>query len=173
MDIPHTIQHFADFLGKFIDYLGEPVPDVWGHSFGGSIALIYAAHHSAVLRRLIIVSPAISTTGLLTLLGRLYYQITILLPKRMQKSLVSSPIMDHISGELLIKHVSKACKRQLEEAGRRNLKDTNPAIIIESSLSYFKVDFSKTAHKVTVPTLVIAGKLDQLVPIDRIEKLSE
>ncbi|MFZ2544863.1 MAG: alpha/beta hydrolase [Candidatus Saccharimonadales bacterium] len=167
----HTMQNFARFLSEFINSFQLEQFDLWGHSFGGSIALLYASHHPVRLDKLVLVSPAVSVSGPLATLGTIYYKFARILPLRTQKAWLSSTIVDHISGELLIKHVSSQRKSQLLKAGHRNLQEINPPVIIDSSLSYFKINCISLAKQIKAPVLIIAGQLDQLVPLSRLEML--
>lgn len=173
MDVPHTIENYALFIKEFAQALSLPPFVLWGHSFGGSICLYYVAHHHHAVRRLVLVSPAIVTTGLLERIGTQYYKVATHLPKKMQRSWLASRLFDRVSGELLIKNVSPERKKKLIDAGKENLKETRPQVLLESYLSYYELDFLNIAPAVTVPTLVIAGQLDTLVPLEALENLTK
>lgn len=58
---PHTLESSADDLARLADHLGVPLAAVLGHSFGGKVALAYAATAPAELRQLWVIdsTPAV------------------------------------------------------------------------------------------------------------------
>ena len=172
MQCKHTLRNFAVYLHSFIHaLLGEEHFTLWGHSYGGSICIEYASLYPEQLKSLVLVSPAVSVDGLLAKAAAVYYKASYLLPKQLRKAWLANSIIDQISAELLIKNVSKQRKLEMKAAGKSNLKELNPTVVVESSLSYFETDLLRAARKIQTRTLVIAGALDQVVPLARIELL--
>ena len=174
MKCEHTLQNFAGFLDLFIkSLLNVDRFTLLGHSYGGSICIEYAALYPERLQQLILVSPAISIDGFWAAAGAMYYKASYLLPKKWQRAWLANSTIDRISAELLIKNVSKRRKQEMKAAGKRNLAELKPAVVIESSLSYFKSDLLEVARKIKMRTLIIAGALDQVVSLARIQSLHE
>ena len=71
----------------------------------------------------------------------------------------------------MIKNVSPGRKKQLIASGRQNLKETNPEVVVESLGSYKTTNIYRMAEKITVPTLIIAGRLDPLAPLPKVKLL--
>jgi pimeloyl-ACP methyl ester carboxylesterase len=76
---PHTIARAADDLVRLGDALALPVRGVLGHSFGGKVALAYAARRASPLEQAWVLdaspgaraSSASSVQGIVALLGRI------------------------------------------------------------------------------------------------------
>ena len=171
-----TMGNFAQFLDEFIRYLDLKSFDLWAHSFGGSIAMMYVSMYQPQnLRSLILVSPALQskTISPVTGLMKIYYKLATIMPPKMQRVWLASKTIDHISSKFMIKNVSHAKRQQMIEDGRSNLKEIQPRVLIEVSLNYLETNFSKLPGKITVPTLVIAGELDRLVSVKQLKSLSE
>jgi 4,5:9,10-diseco-3-hydroxy-5,9,17-trioxoandrosta-1(10),2-diene-4-oate hydrolase len=56
-DMHYSISGMADFLERFREVLGVETADLVGHSFGGQIAVHYAANHPDRVRRLVLIDP--------------------------------------------------------------------------------------------------------------------
>lgn len=168
----HTLRNFAFFLKAFAERLRLTDFTLWGHSYGGSVCIEYAAMRPRNLKLLVLVSPAVAAGGVLAKLGTWYYRAAPLLPKQWQRAWLASPLVDRLSGELLVKNVSRGRKREMLAAGRRNLQEIRPDVVMESSLSYLGTDLIKMAGRIQVKTLIIAGRLDRVVPLPRIGKLA-
>ena len=168
----HTLKNYGQFLKLFIAELSLRDFTLFGHSYGGAICIQYAALQPAELQKLVLVSPAVSQDGFSSKLMAFYYKITNQLPASWRKSWLANATIDRIGGELLITNVSKKRKAELLKAGAKNLKELNPKVVVESFLSFLRTNAFSAARKMKVPTLIIAGAKDQIVPLARLQKLN-
>lgn len=168
----HTMNYYSSFITSFVEVLDLKNYHLFGHSFGASICVQFAATQPRGLNKLILVCPAIPAAGLIPSVVKLYYRTTYLLPKRLRKRWLSSAFIDRVQGEFMIKNVSDSRKNELIEAGLRNLDEINPDVVVESLLSFLHTNLYHLAAHIRVPTLVIAGALDYIVPIDQIIQLN-
>src|SRR5207245_5106801 len=53
-----TLEATADYLARWMDAVGLAEVDVAGHSHGGAIAMLLAAHHPQRVGKLILFAPA-------------------------------------------------------------------------------------------------------------------
>lgn len=169
----HTIPQYAATLHALVQALGLTDFHLWGHSFGGSVCIDYAATYPEHISDLTLVSPAVVTDGLLEKLGAGYYKIATKLPEKAQYSLIANKLIDRLSAEVLIKNVSPERKRAMIQSGKENLKEAKPNVLVESYLSFYHLNFFELAHIITLPVYIIAGKLDTIVGLNELEKISK
>lgn len=172
MEKKHTLLNYGLFLELFAAKLLLKNFVLWGHSYGGSICIQYAALQPTRMKKLVLVSPAISAEGFISKLTSLYYKATYLLPPKWRKAWLANPTMDRIGAELLIMNVSKKRKAELIKAGKKNLEEVNPKVIVQSLLSFLRTNAFKAARKIKVQTLIIAGEKDQVIPLARLTQLN-
>lgn len=168
----HTMKYYSSFITSFVDALELKSYYLFGHSLGASICVQYAATRPRGLKKLILACPGIPASGLIPSVVKLYYHATYLLPKKWRKRWLGSAFIDRVQGEFMIKNVSESRKDELIEAGLRNLDEINPTVVVESLISFLQTNLYHLAAHITVPTLVIAGALDLIVPIDQIIQLN-
>src|SRR4030042_2957426 len=167
----HSLKNYALFLNSFVTSLGLKDFYLWGHSLGGSIGIQYAAMFPNLINKLILVSPAISGKGFLENLEADYYKLTNFLPRKYRKIWVANELISKLGGELLIRGVSNKRKQELINSGIKDLKEAKSRVIVESALSYLKTDLIELSKKIAAETLLIAGELDIIVPLERIKIL--
>src|SRR5258706_124436 len=82
-----------------------------------------------------------------------------------QHFFIASRRMDRLSGRLLIVSVSDKRRQELIERGARNLELMNPVVVTENYLSAFGTRLQGYAQNVRMPTLIIGGPHDRIVPL--------
>lgn len=170
-DRQHTIENYSVFIHDLIVHLGLKQPHLLGHSFGSLIAAHYAAEYPDELHKLILVNP-ISTPArrgskkLSTNLAALYYWLGTSLPSRAGNALLRGR-----TGTLLISYaMAKTKDRQLRTLiHREHLTHFSRFYTPRSVNEAFRASISSTvqdfAHKIKVPTLLIAGARDEIAPL--------
>lgn len=171
MKAKHTIENFAKYIGDFADHIGIEKYSLIGHSYGASICVVLASMQSSKLQKLVLINPAVPFESIFNNISDIYTQVARILPKSWRKTWLSNPIFDTLSAEIMIKNVSPRRKKQLIASGRQNLKETNPEVVVESLGSYRNTNIYQLAEKITVPTLIIAGRLDPLAPLSKVKIL--
>jgi len=165
----HNLKNYAQFLNSFVANLGLKEFFLWGHSFGGSICIQYAATFPDRIKNLILVSPAVAGKGVVETLEADYYKLTSFLPRKYRKIWVANELLNQLGGNLLLKQVSGNRKKELIHAGAENLKEAKPKVIVESALSYLRTDLISLSKKIKTRTLIIVGAADIIAPLERLK----
>ncbi len=171
MSLSHTLKNYSTMLEVFCDKLHLKTFSLWGHSFGGSLCLLFASRTKRNVERIVLVSPALPGKGIVTSLAILYYRIAALLPRRIQKFWLASTLLNDLFRWYFLKRVHGRQRKKLMKDGRAELRDFNADVVIEGFLSFFRSNMLKAAASISVPTTIIAGDLDDLVPLSALETL--
>ena len=161
----HTIKNYAHFIQKFITALNLQQVDLVGHSYGASIALVFASLYPRSLEHLILISPAIPFHSLSHTLAQTQLAISRKLPARWQKAWLASPLIEIASSLLTIKTVSRRRKFELMLIGIRTAREQRPRVVMECLESFLSTSFYRYAQKITAPTFILAGEADIIAPI--------
>jgi len=172
-EAPHDISGYTEFVRQFIASLALPEkPALLGHSFGSIITSSFAASHGDLIDRLIMINtiatPALKGPKAISSFGaKLYYRIGAKLPERMGNALLSSKIMVKATSVVLTKTKDKALKKDIHRHhlehfssfhNRNTLLEAFNASVAHNALEY--------AEHIRVPTLLIAGALDDIAPLE-------
>jgi pimeloyl-ACP methyl ester carboxylesterase len=171
LDVPHTLVNYAQWFDEFVRVTGLKDYVSWSHSYSGSIALIHAAQGKHKPTVMISVSLAAMRRDWASMMSTWYYQLGRVMPKEIQRRWISSRFIDHATGRWLFMTVSTARRKALQKRGDENLPILNALVVTEEYLSALDTDLDRYAAKVTVPTLLIAGARDFIVPLRRLEHL--
>jgi pimeloyl-ACP methyl ester carboxylesterase len=134
----------VEFLRSWLDAIAVPRAHVLGHSWGGAVAIRLAATSPDRVSRLILVNSAGLPLG---------GPVPLLIPRLFRSG---SPIRRDALGVIA-----------------RDLFQTGPRNIVAMALDITRDDVSALLPTITVPTLVIWGSNDHLVPVRLGEKLVE
>jgi pimeloyl-ACP methyl ester carboxylesterase len=142
---PLTIYDYYEILNEFTSKLKIKKPIIIGHSFGGRIALIYAS---------------IKPVTKLILFGTPFKKrITkISLKLRIFKILKQIPILNKLED------ISK------KFIGSRDYRNANP-IMRKILVNIVNEDLTENAKKITCPTIIINGDLDNEVLVEEAKEL--
>ena len=162
---PHTIKNYAHFIQKFIVALNLKQVDIVGHSYGASIALVFASLYPKSLEHLILISPAIPFHSISHTLAQTQLAISRKLPARWRKAWLASPLIEIASSLLTIKTVRRRRKFELMLIGIRTAREQRPQLVMEGLESFLSTSFYRHAQKITVPTFILAGEADIIAPI--------
>jgi len=144
---PWTTKDYAIMLSEFLDELKISCPIIMGHSFGGRVAIMYAANHP-VKKLVLFGSPCVKEEKPLSMKQKLYkklYQIKFLAPL----------------GDKMKKHL-----------GSTDYKNASN-IMRDTLVNVVNYDLSKEAMEVFAPTLLIWGELDTEAPVSDAKKLEQ
>ncbi len=159
--IDYTPEFFVSFLEKFIEALNLEIPVVVGASMGGQIAAQYASAHKGV-QRLILISPAGMMRHSTPALDA--YIMAALYPRE-GSAAHAFRLMDGTGKDANPKVVSTFLA---------NMNRSNAKMAFMSSLLCFKnsKDITPALKKITIPTLLVWGHLDTLIPISYAHKFA-
>lgn len=139
-----TIYDYVEILEELLEELNIHKPILIGHSFGGRVAILYAARNT-VEKLVLFGSPCIRNQRKST-------------KEKVLKSLKKMPGMNRI-GEYAKKFI-----------GSRDYRNASP-IMRETLVNVINEDLSAYAKKIQCPTLLIWGSLDTEAPIEEAREL--
>ncbi len=141
-----TIYDYVEILEELLQSLNIHKPIIMGHSFGGRVAILYAARNP-VSKLVLFSSPCVRDN----------YKST---KEQILKSLKKLPGMNKI-GEFAKKYI-----------GSTDYRNATP-IMRETLVNVVNEDLSSYAKKIECPTLLIWGTLDTEAPIEDAKKLEQ
>ncbi len=170
----YSLDAYVQWLHLFVkkQHLTAP-PIILGHSFGSIITAAYAARYPRELRQLILVNP-IGAPALegpkraLTKLAIFYYRVGTILPERAARRWLASKTVVMIMSTTMAKTTDKARRAFIHDQHRQHFSTFHSAQSVseafQTSVSHTVGDF---ARRITVPTLLIAGALDDITPLGK------
>lgn len=170
---PHDISGYTEFVRQFIDELKlTEKPALLGHSFGSIITASFAAAHGDMIEKLILINaiatPALKGPRAISSFGaKLYYRIGAKLPERAGRALLSSKTMVKATSVVLTKTKDKALKKDIHRHHLRHFSSFhNRDTLLEAFNASINHNVSEYAEYIHVPTLLIAGALDDIAPVE-------
>lgn len=142
----YTIYDYTEFLHEFLESLNIENPVLIGHSFGGRVAICYAARY-AVSKLVLFGSPFIK---------REKNGLKVKILKQLKKIKCLNNLAEYMKG-----HMGSADYRAASGVMREILVNT------------VNIDLSEEAKKITVPTLLIWGDKDEAVPVSEAKELEK
>lgn len=168
----YDLASYVAWLHRFVQrlQLSEP-PILLGHSFGSIICAAYAKQYPSTISKLVLVNPigAPALEGpkkVLTKLAIFYYKVGAKLPEKPAgKWLAAKPIVRVMSVSMAKtqnKELRAFIHAQHDEYFSRFHSAQSVLEGFTTSVSHNVGDF---ARDITVPTLLIAGSLDDITPL--------
>lgn len=176
----YSLDEYVLWLDKYIDTLNlSKKPVLFGHSFGSIITSAYATRFPDKISKLILVNP-IGYPALegprwfLTQCAVLYYEIGSILPEKLARRWLSMKLVVNLMSITLAKTKQKPLRKYIHHQHRKYFSRFHDAKTVlasfKTSISYSVKNF---ASSIKVPTLLIAGDLDDITPIQRQKKLTK
>lgn len=166
LTVKHTPLHFAQFVEHFCIALDLHRVDLVGHSYGATVALLYASLYGRRLKSLVLISPTIPDKSWSGQLAQWQVTISKRLPRAWRKAWMGQPLLEVISSQMLIKTVSRRRKLELMKAGMRNTAEIRPDVIIEALEGFLRTPYYAYASQIVVPSLILAGQEDEIASLD-------
>ena len=177
-DSEHSVDRYVSFLKQFIDELHlKEAPVIVGHSFGSIIASHFVAAHPEMADKLILINPIGAPAlegprGVMTRLAIAYYWLGRKLPGRAAKSWLGAPPIVKVMSVTMAKTTDKELKKYIHDQHRQHFSTfASPTVVAESFKASVSNDVSHVAHKLALPTLLIAGSQDDITPLDKQHEL--
>lgn len=144
LENPWTIEDYEKFLEEFLKELKIKKPTLIGHSFGGRVAITYAAKNK-VEKVVLLGSPCVRENK-------------INKKEKLLKKMKKIPLLKGI-GEYMKKYI-----------GSEDYKNATP-VMRETLVKVVNEDLSDYAKKIECPTLLIWGSKDTAAPLEDARKL--
>ena len=167
----HSLMDYAAWLDQFVEALRLDEYVVSGHSYGGSIALIHSVQGSYKPEALIAVSPAVIRTGPLRFFTTGYYRVGSLMSETLRYRWLTSRAVEKITDIVLLRTINAYQRKAIRGIRKRERERLRAAVITEEYASSLVVDLKSYASSIEIPTLVIAGAKDPIVPLGELKKL--
>ena len=169
-DHNYQSEHYATFMHAFLDKLGIERCVLVGNSFGGQIAIITALARPARVERLVLIdasgyplAPKSIPLGFLIARIPLLNQITL---HAMPRGLVEDSVRSVYGDPALV--TPALVDRYFELA----LREGNRQALVERMKQVSTDVITKRMAEVKVPTLILWGGRDRLIPVAAVERFS-
>jgi pimeloyl-ACP methyl ester carboxylesterase len=179
----YTIQAFADRVARYIEHSGRGPVHLFGNSLGGAIAVRLAGTRPELVRTLTLVSPAMPFLDpRRSLQGRLVPLLAVPGVERL-----AARWLAQVTPEEMVDQVLEACFADISRICDRRRAEALDEIRIRYTAAHYPEAYVRTlrgivscflraylpgagslwriASRITVPTLVIAGRQDKLIDI--------
>lgn len=167
----HSVKNYANFLYEFCQSIGVKKVHVVGHSFGADIAIVLAAKHPALVQKLVLLNPVISSSKLLGGLSRMYYGFVGVLPRSLRHQLLHNHFLTWVTDSVLFTQASEAQRQQIlrDDYISDHLMGDTP--VLEGYRSILQTPFLKYARRIQTDTLLIGGAKDVLASVSTMAEL--
>jgi pimeloyl-ACP methyl ester carboxylesterase len=169
----HSVENYVEWLKDFIGSLDlAEKPFLLGHSFGSIIASHYAAKYPKTIQKLILENPigAPALEGphkLMTKLSLLYYWLGRNLPEPLGVRLLSGKLFIMIMSNALAKTDDKVLRKLIHQEHLKHFSSYYSRDMLDEAFkASIKHDVSEVARDITVPTLLIAGDIDDITSLE-------
>ena len=176
----HSIDNYVEWLNEFIDNLKlSKLPILLGHSFGSIITSFYAKKHPNNITKLILVNPIGASAlqgrkAIMTQLSLIYYWLGRKLPEKTATKLLSAkPIVMAMSNTMAKTRDTELLQFIHNQHLTHFSKFANRKVVTEAFKASIQNSVRDVARKITVPTLLIAGDIDDITPITQQHELAK
>jgi pimeloyl-ACP methyl ester carboxylesterase len=176
----HSIDNYVKWLNEFIDGLNLSKPPVLlGHSFGSIITSNYASKYPNTIEKLILVNPigAPALKGpraITTRLAIMYFWLGRKLPERPATFLLASKAVVMIMSTTMAKTKDKQLRQYIHNQHLEHFSSfANRKSVSEAFSASIRNNVRDVAHQIPVPTLLIAGDIDDITPVNKQRELQK
>ncbi len=169
---PHSVAGYGQWLAGFLAQLDLPEPPViLGHSFG-SMVTSHALADGVSARALILVNPISSDPKVaagraITGLTRGFYAVSGVLPERAARGWLGNWLIVQFMSMTLVTNDDPTLTKWIHEEHHRYFNGFSDArTVSEGFRASVSTQVGEAAPRVTVPTLMIAGSVDRIAPLE-------
>jgi pimeloyl-ACP methyl ester carboxylesterase len=161
-DAEYGLSYYVDFLRSFMDSAGIPQASFIGHSFGGAIVAGFATRYPTYVNSLVL-SDATGVSKAGTLFNSGFLNILMNMMTVNRKIYCRPLFYNPVSSSLLDEVVLVTDEKKIRKAFLKNCEE----------ISRYDSRYIESLHSITVPTLIIWGRNDVLLPISDAMKYNE
>ncbi|MFA5431257.1 MAG: alpha/beta hydrolase [Candidatus Paceibacterota bacterium] len=167
----HNLKNYSDWLNDFLKALSIDEVIIIGHSFGSRIALVFTNHYPKRVKRLVLITPVLKVDGLLNRILSIYYGITGLLPKYLQKIMLSNGFGKKMGNRIIFKSSDPKIHKEIIDRDIEEIKKLKPQVSIEIFDEFYKFSLIPVGKEIKKDSLLIAGEIDRVSPLGPIREL--
>lgn len=168
----YDLESYVTWLHGFIaKHSTQGAPYLMGHSFGSIICAAYAQKYPRTIKKLVLVNP-IGAPALegprrtMTRLATLYYKIGASLPNKPAHAWLAARPIVRVMSITMVKTKDKGLRTYIHHQHDRYFsRFHNPRSVLESFTTSVSSHVGEFAPDIPVPTLLIAGSLDDITPL--------
>ena len=168
----HNLENYSKWLESFLKELSISKAILVGHSFGSRLGLVFAGHHPEKVEKLVLITPVVKVEGLFARFVSAEYEIAKFLPQYLKRYLMTNALHREVERRIIFKTASQKKRQELMAREKKELKHLNPQINAELFDEFYKFSLIPTGGRVKTKTLVIAGALDEIAPLDSVKELT-
>jgi len=178
LDVKHSIENYVKWLHEFIIDLDLPEPPILlGHSFGSIVASHYAQKYGNTISKLILENPIGAPVlrgakAFLTYLATVYYWLGKVIPEPFGSKLLASKTSVMVMSVTMAKTQNKTTRKFIHNQHLQHFSSyANKQVVDEAFHASIHNDVREVAANIKVPTLLIAGDMDDVTPIKKQKEL--
>jgi pimeloyl-ACP methyl ester carboxylesterase len=172
MQPTHDVAGYAAWVRRFISALELDHFIVLGHSFGALVASRLVADSPKGIERLILVNPVSESNKRLASIGLAFYAVGFALPEAFGQALLNSKAGSYVMSYLMMRTKQASLRSEIYAHHLHDLDHPlSRRVLKEAVASATKGEVLSYASAITLPTLIIAGELDELAPLPKQHQL--
>ncbi len=150
-----TVADLAEDVVGLLEQIGERSAHVVGLSLGGGVALQMGVDYPQQVKSLTIVNAAATLRVPRNRLPSAFVRMVLLLTGRRRK------LGEWVAAGLF----PRDDQQELREVAAERIADNLSRNYLRAILAVLRFDLRKQVHKISAPTLIVAGRLDRTVPL--------
>jgi len=168
----HNLKNYSDWLNDFLIKLSIEEAIIIGHSFGSRIALVFTNHYPKKVKGLVLITPVLKVDGLFNRVLSAYYGITGLMPKYLQKMMLSNEFGKKMGDMIIFKSTNRKLHKEIIERDIKEIKKTKPQVSIEIFDEFYKFSLIPVGKEIKKESLIIACDQDRISPLGPIREVA-
>ncbi|QEO10050.1 alpha/beta fold hydrolase [Protaetiibacter larvae] len=171
-EAPHSIAGYARWLTAFVESLALAAPPVvLGHSFGSMVSSHAVADgldaRALILLNPISADPKLAAGRVITALTRAFYGVSRAFPEPVARVWLGNWVIVQFMSMSLVMNGDPQLTKWIHEEHHRYFNGfSDSRTVAEAFRASLSTQVGEAAARVTVPTVMIAGELDRIAPLD-------
>ena len=168
-----NLENYSQWLADFLKNLSITDPIIVGHSFGSRVGLVFSSRWPEKVKNLVLITPVVKIEGLIARFVSVEYEIAKILPQNLKGLWLSNKLHSGIGNMIIFKSACPARKKVLIARENKDLKNLDPKINIDLFDEFYRYSLIPIGKRIKTKSLIIAGALDEIAPLDSVRELAE